>query len=124
MRCLGTALATLALGAMLAGTTACVRSKAVITSDPPGADVSMNDVHLGRTPVEVPFKWYWYYDFEAELEGYETLVQRERFRPPPYLAFPLDFVMEAMPFVVRDTKRVHLVMGREDTRPAPELVGQ
>jgi len=100
----------------------CVRSKAVITSDPPGADVHMNDIHVGRTPVEVPFTWYWYYDFKAEKEGYEATVQRERFRAPVYLWFPLDFVMELVPARITDTKRVHIEMEQERDKPEPELV--
>jgi hypothetical protein len=124
MTALARLIAAASLAALAAATSGCVRSKAVVTSDPPGADIRMNDIHFGTTPLEIPFTWYWYYDFQAELDGHETLVQRERFRPPPYLAFPLDFVMEAVPFVVRDTKEVHLVLTPADTRPIPEVAGQ
>ncbi|MBI5154226.1 PEGA domain-containing protein [Candidatus Poribacteria bacterium] len=102
----------------------CVRSKAVVTSEPPGADVTMNDVHVGRTPVEVPFTWYWFYDFKADLDGYETTVQRERFHAPVYLWPGLDLLMEAMPFRVTDTKHVYLAMKPERQRPAPVLAGE
>ncbi len=103
--------------------TGCVRSKVVVTSDPPGADVHMNDVHLGRTPVEMPFTWYWYYDFQAELDGHETSVTRERFRAPVWLWPPMDLVMEAMPFHVHDTKRVHFDLAPVSDLPAPEFAG-
>lgn len=124
MTALARLLAAAALAALACASAGCVRSKAVVTSDPPGADIRMNDIQFGTTPVEIPFTWYWYYDFQAELDGHETLVQRERFRPPLYLAFPLDFVMEAMPFAVRDTKKVHLVLQPADTRPEPQVAGQ
>lgn len=100
----------------------CVRSKAIITSEPSGAMVTMNGVNLGQTPVEQPFTWYWYYDFIATKDGYQTTATRERFRAPVYLWPGLDLLMEMMPFYVRDTKRVHIEMAPVDTRPAPEFV--
>ena len=116
-------LATLILIAVLGATAGCVRSKVLVTSDPPRADISMNDIHLGRTPVEQPFTWYWFYDFKAEKEGYETVVRRERFHAPVYLWPGLDLLMEMMPFPVTDTKHVHLVLRPEEQRPAPEFAG-
>ena len=35
----------------------CIRSKAVITSDPSEAMVWWNDTYRGRTPIEIPFIW-------------------------------------------------------------------
>jgi len=46
------------LGALAAS--GCIRSRIIVTSDPPGADVTMNGLHRGRTPIEIPFIWYWY----------------------------------------------------------------
>lgn len=100
-----------------------VRSSVIVTSDPPGADVTMNGVNIGQTPVQRPFTWYWYYDFVAEKEGYETLTQRERFRAPVYLWAGLDLLMEMMPFYVYDTKKVHLVLNELDDVPSPVLAG-
>jgi hypothetical protein len=107
------------MAALLSG---CVRSRVVVTSEPPGATIHMNDLHLGKTPVEMPFTWYWYYDFQAQLEGYETAVERKRLRAPVYLWPGLDLLMEAMPFPVYDTKRVHLVLREQKDRPDPEMV--
>lgn len=119
-------LARAALAAVLAGAvgaSGCVRSKVVVTSEPPGADVHMNDVHLGRTPIEMPFTWYWYYDFKAELDGHRTGIRRERFRAPVWLWPPADLLMEAMPFTVKDTKYVHFELQPEPVVPAPEYAG-
>ncbi|MGF1573005.1 MAG: PEGA domain-containing protein [Sumerlaeia bacterium] len=98
-----------------------VRQKVVVTTEPAGADVTMNSVHLGQTPTEIPFTWYWYYDFKAEKDGYKTAITRERFRAPFYLLPGVDLLMEMMPFHVRDTRRVHLVMDVENSLPEPEL---
>lgn len=81
----------------------------------------MNGVNIGATPLQRPFTWYWYYDFVAEMEGYETTKQRERFRAPVYLWAGLDLLMEMMPFYVYDTKRVHLVLTEIDDVPSPVL---
>ncbi len=97
----------------------CVRSKVIVTTEPEGAVVTMNGVHLGETPLEHPFTWYWYYDFVAFKEGYETTKVRKRFYAPPYLWPGFDLVMEAMPFWVKDTKRVNMVLEPIDERPAP-----
>lgn len=114
----------LALAALLLlASTACVRSKVVVTSDPADVDVTMNGRHLGTTPVESPFTWYWYYDFRGEKDGYQTRVQRERFRAPVYLWPGLDLVMEILPVPIRDTKQVHLNLQPEADRPAPEFAG-
>lgn len=91
----------------------------IVTSDPPGADVTLNGVHRGKTPIEIPFIWYWYYDFELRQTGYEPLYIRERFHAPVYLYMPLDAVAEALPVPIYDTKRRHYVMV---TRPEREPV--
>ena len=96
-----------------------VRQKVIVTSEPTGATVSMNGVNLGRTPVEQPFLWFWYYDFVAEKKGYEIAGVRKRFRSPVWLWPPLDLVMEAMPFYVPSVKRVHIILEPQQNRPAP-----
>lgn len=73
----------------------------------------MNNVYQGKTPVEIPFTWYWYYDFELKREGYQAMWARERFRSPVYLWMPFDLVAEAMPFPIYDTKRRHYVLVSE-----------
>lgn len=97
----------------------CVRSKVVVTSEPSGATITMNGVNLGETPVEQPFTWYWYYDFIAEKEGYQSTGERRRFHAPPWLWPGFDLLMEMMPFYVHDTKKVHLVLEEVDQRPDP-----
>lgn len=113
----------LTLLALLTSSTGCVRSKVLVTTDPPDASVTMNGVNLGKTPLEEPFTWYWYYDFIAEKEGYKQEGVRKRFHAPPWLWPGFDLLMEAMPFYVNDTKKVHIVLEPVDTKPAPVYVG-
>lgn len=97
----------------------CVRSKVRVTSEPSGAIITMNGVNLGTTPVEYPFTWYWYYDFAAEMEGYETASLRRRFHSPIYLMPGLDLIMELIPINIHDTKKVHLELTPKSSRPLP-----
>jgi len=93
----------------------------IVTSEPAEAMITMNGVNLGTTPLEQPFTWYWYYDFVATKEGYVADGKRVRFRAPPWLWPGFDLLMEAMPFYVNDTKKVHLMLAPVDTRPAPQF---
>jgi hypothetical protein len=92
------------LGLLMSG---CIRSRMRISSSPSLADVYINDVHYGRTPVEVPFTWYWHYKVELRKEGYEPSVNMERLRAPVYFWIPFDLVFELLPFPVYDTKKFH-----------------
>ncbi|GAB4313699.1 MAG: hypothetical protein Kow0059_05010 [Candidatus Sumerlaeia bacterium] len=102
------------LGLVSAG---CIRSRMRITSVPSGADVYINDVHYGRTPLDVPFIWYWHYKVELRKPGYENHVALERLRAPVYLIMPLDLIWEAMPFPIYDTKKLHYELYTQD-RPS------
>jgi hypothetical protein len=90
----------------------------MITSEPAGALVYLNDQEVGRTPLEVPFTWYGTYDVRLEREGYQTL-QTEQVAEQPWWERPgPDLVAEAMP-----NKRVeiawHLQMQAKE--PASEV---
>lgn len=88
----------------------CIRSRVVVTSQPSGADVTVNNVYRGRTPITIPFGWYWYYDFEIEKQGYQKTRIQERFRAPLWCWMPLDLVMEAIPLNFYDTKHRKYVL--------------
>ena len=40
-----------------------------VTSEPSGAVAYLNDVEVGRTPVEVDFTWFGTYEVRLEKEG-------------------------------------------------------
>jgi hypothetical protein len=52
------------------------------------------------------------------MDGHDPTGERVRFRAPVYLWPGLDLLMEAMPFFVTDTKKVHFVLRKQDDRPA------
>lgn len=75
----------------------CVERRLMVTSEPSGALVFLNEEEKGRTPLEVPFTWYGTYEVRLEREGYRTLhTQRVAERPWWETPGP-DLVAEALP---------------------------
>jgi hypothetical protein len=107
-----TALIAIALASGLS--LGCVERRLVITSDPAGALVYLNDQEVGRTPLEVPFTWYGTYDVRLEREGYTTL-QTEREAERPWWETPgPDLLAEAIP-----DKRVEIAWHLEMQEAVP-----
>ncbi|GJQ29553.1 MAG: hypothetical protein HBSAPP03_14370 [Phycisphaerae bacterium] len=75
----------------------CLSRRVSITSEPSGATVWMNDVEVGRTPVQASFLYYGTYDVRVEHEGYEVLRTRARARTPIYEYPPADLAASAVP---------------------------
>ena len=75
----------------------CVERRLMISSDPPGALVYLNDQEVGRTPLKVPFKWYGTYDVRVEQAGYQTL-ETQQAAEQPWWEYPgPDLIAEAVP---------------------------
>lgn len=82
---------------LMALSVGCVERRLLITSDPPGALVYLNEEDAGRTPVEVPFTWYGTYDVRLEKEGYRSL-RTMREAEQPWWEYPgPDLIAEAIP---------------------------
>ena len=92
----------------------CIRSRVVITSEPPQAEVVWRGEHRGVTPITIPFIWYWYQDFTLEKEGYEKMEVVERLRTPPWFLMPLDLFMEIVPIPIRDERERHYVLKKKE----------
>lgn len=75
----------------------CVERRLMISSEPAGALVYLNDQEVGRTPLEVPFTWYGTYDVRLEREGYQTLQTQQVAERPWWEAPGPDLIAEAMP---------------------------
>src|SRR5262249_24847059 len=88
--------------------TGCVERRFVVTSDPPGAVVLVNNRPLGQTPADGHFTWYGTYEFTLIADGYETLHVRQPIRAPVWEYFPIDFFVDNVwPFHVEDVRRSH-----------------
>ncbi|MFG0285966.1 MAG: PEGA domain-containing protein [Phycisphaerales bacterium JB039] len=103
----------LALACACAG---CLQRRIHITSQPPGATVWLNGVEIGRTPVEADFTFYGDYDVRLRKEGYEPHAASKWAVMPWYEIPPIDFVVMALPWTVRNTVRWDF-----ELEPAPDL---
>jgi hypothetical protein len=109
------------------GCAGCVERTIRITSEPAGALVWLNDVEIGRTPVETDFDFYGTYDVRLKLEGYETVWEGKKANAPIYDWPVIDLVSEALPVRLRsrfqwhfDLQPVARVEGAEEGPSAPE----
>ncbi len=95
--------------AVTATLTGCVERRISITSEPAGALVWVNDVEVGRTPVETVYKHYGEYDVRLELDGHDTLQTFSKAKTP-WWEFPgPDLIAEAVPNA-KHTVRWHFVL--------------
>lgn len=104
-----------ALLAPLAVCGGCLDRTLLVTSDPPGASVTVNDVEVGRTPVEASFTYYGTYDVLLTLDGHEPLRTKATATAPVYEYPPLDLAAEALPARIRNQVKWHFTL-----QPSPE----
>lgn len=87
----------------------CVQRMISITSEPAGALVHLNDEEVGRTPLQVPFKFYGTYDVRLEKDGYKPLWTEQATDTPWWEAPGPDLIAEAIPNV-QTTQEWHFEM--------------
>ena len=97
---------------LLAGCAA--KRELVVTSDPPGATVRLDERIVGVTPYRERFDAYGRRRVTVYLDGYRTSSKRVKLRPPWYARFPIDFFSEVVfPVGWRDTQFVHVDLAPE-----------
>ena len=74
--------------------TGCTSRGLTVTSEPPGAEVSINRRVVGKTPIRVSFNHYGTYRIELRKEGFKVLVREEPVRPPIYGYDPVALVAD------------------------------
>lgn len=100
----------------------CVERALIITSEPSGATVTVNQQWKGTTPYVVPFKHYGVYDIWIEHPGieengrvvmYYPLHVGEPVEAPGYQVAGADFVTEVLlPATLRDQQTLHYTLER------------
>ena len=100
-------------------TTGCVRRNLTIRSEPLGALILMNDQKIGTTPYSYDFQWYGAYRLTLMKDGYNRLDDMVTLRAPWYMWIPVDFVMELLPFPIRDTRAVSYTLQEKQPLPIP-----
>ncbi len=97
--------------------TGCVRRTILITSEPPGALVWLNDREIGRTPVDVDFLYYGRYDVRLVHEAYEPLLGSGLATAPWWDTIGLDLVAELLPIELRSETVWHYDLEPKDDDP-------
>lgn len=100
----GRALGALLLPFLLGG---CVERWLSIRSEPPGAEVYLDGVPAGQTPLRVAFEYYGDREVTLRMEKYETLRKVEGIHAPWWQIFPFDFVTDVLlPFSLTDEREL------------------
>ena len=112
-------------GALLtAALAACATErKLVVTSNPTGALVRLDDTVVGSTPYEIAFDAYGTRRVTLYKQGFQTSSQQVVLDAPWYLSFPFDLVTEVLiPIGWKDVRRVDVTL-QQDTGPVtrPDL---
>ncbi|MGE3181659.1 MAG: PEGA domain-containing protein [Phycisphaerae bacterium] len=104
--------------------TGCVERRLKITTNPPGALVTINDEEVGATPAKFSFLWYGDYDIIVRKPGYETLKTHYRITAPWYQWPFFDLIAETLvPWTIVDEHTVpELQLVQEQPPTVQEIV--
>lgn len=109
---MGGARAAVSVGLVCASMGGCIERTIHITSEPVGAMVWVNDVEVGRTPVEVEYEWEGAYDVRVMLEGYEAVWEKRRVKGAAHDLPGVDLVATLAPGKFRSETRWHFELRR------------
>jgi hypothetical protein len=110
------------LAASLA-TTGCVRRRLTVRTNPPGAQVFVDDQEIGVTPCSASFVYYGTRKITVMKDGYKTETLFQRLNPPWYEIPPLDFVSENLVArELRDERIVDVQLAPEEIVPQQKLL--
>lgn len=83
----------------------------MVTSDPPGATVLVDNKFIGATPADSHFTYYGAREITLVKDGYETLKVRQDVKTPWYEFIGLDFFTENVyPCHIEDVRRFHYTL--------------
>jgi len=101
----------------------CVRRRLTVRTNPPGAQVYVDDQEIGTTPCSSAFVYYGTRKITVVKDGYRTETVFQKINPPWYELPPLDFVSEnIVPREVRDERIVDVQLSPEEVVPAQKLL--
>src|SRR5260370_6474277 len=84
----------LAMALLLGMGTGCVERRMIVNSDPPGAEVYVNNLPYGNGKADVPFLYNGVYHMMLVQDGYETLQVDQPVPPFWYEWLGVDFFTE------------------------------
>lgn len=89
----------------------------IVTSDPSGARVHLNDVDVGVTPVEVDFTYFGTYDVRLAKPGFEPLHEARKAEAPLHEWPGVDLIAMAIPGQEVTEIAWHFVLSPSETDP-------
>jgi hypothetical protein len=92
----------------------CMQRTIHISSEPSGAQVYLNDVEVGRTPVEVGFTYFGTYDVRLRKDGFEPLVTSAKTDAPMHEWPGFDLIAMAWPQGTETNIRWHFLLEPSD----------
>ena len=115
--------AVLGLIVLCAGAAGCVRRRMTVRTNPPGAQVFVDDQEVGVTPCSASYVYYGTRKITVMKEGYRTETKYQKFYPPWYEIPPLDFVSENLvPREIRDERIVDVELIPDQLVPPQKLI--
>jgi hypothetical protein len=119
--------ARVALALLLVGplclASGCVRRRLTVRTNPPGAQVFVDDQEIGTTPCSSSFVYYGTRKITVVKDGYRTETIFQKLNPPWYELPPLDFASENLvPREVRDERIVDVQLIPEEVVPVQKLL--
>jgi hypothetical protein len=95
------------LPALVALAGGCVERRMTVRTNPPGAQLYVDDYEIGTTPCSVDFTYYGTRKIRLVKDGYETAVIKQPVPAPWYQYVPFDFITENLvPGHIRDERVV------------------
>jgi hypothetical protein len=103
--------------------TGCVRRRLTVRTNPPGAQVFVDDQEIGTAPCSSSFVYYGTRKITVMKDGYRTETIFQKIPPPWYEIPPLDFVAEnVVPREIRDERIVDIQLAPEEILPPQKLL--
>jgi PEGA domain len=103
--------------------TGCVRRRLTIRTNPPGAQVFVDNQEIGTTPCSASFVYYGTRTITIIKDGYRTEKIFQRIPAPWYEIPPLDFFSENLnPLETRDERVVDVQLVPEEIVPQQQLL--
>ncbi len=116
-------LLVLVLMALVLTANGCVRRRLTVRSNPPGAQVFVDDQEIGTSPASTSFVYYGTRKITLIKDGYETQTVYERMFPPWYQLPGIDFISENLwPAEARDERVVDVAMVPTQIVPEQQLL--
>jgi len=113
------------VAASLAVNAGCVRRRLTIRTNPPGAQVFVDDQEIGVTPCSASFIYYGTRKITVMKDGYKTETLFQKVNAPWYEIPPLDFVSENLvPRELRDERIVDVQLAPEEVVPQQQLINR